>query len=50
MAPAVLNFSKIRHVYNIYSSNNRGVNKKKGTILRYFNIHNILMFVTWILP
>jgi len=26
------------------------VSIKEGAILRYFNIYNILMFVTWILP
>ena len=41
MAPTTLNYSRICHIYNIYSSNNRGVNKKKGAILRYFNFHNI---------
>ena len=50
MAPTVLNYSRICHVYNIYSSINRGVNKKEGAILRYFEVHNILKFVTWILP
>ena len=50
MAPTALNYSRICHVYNVYSSNNRGVNKKEGVILRYFDIYNILMFVTWILP
>jgi hypothetical protein len=23
---------------------------KEGVILRYFNVYNILIFVTWILP
>ena len=46
MAPAALNPSRIYYIYNIYSSNNRGVNKKEGAILRYFGVHNILMFVT----
>ena len=49
MAPTALNYSRICHVYNVYSSNNRGVNKKEGVILRYFDVYNILMFVTWIL-
>ena len=49
MAPTALNSSRIRYIYNIYSSNNRGVNKKEGVILRYFNVHNILIFVMWIL-
>jgi len=44
---AILNNSRICHIYNIYSSINKGVNKKEGVILRYFNIYNILMFVTW---
>jgi hypothetical protein len=50
MALAILNYSKIYHIYNIYSSINRGINKKEGAILRYFNVYNILIFVTWILP
>ena len=50
IALAALNYSKICHIYYIYSGINRGVNKKEGAILRYFNVHNILMFVTWILP
>ena len=50
MALAALNYSRICHIYNIYSSINRGINKKEGAILRYFDVHNILMFVTWILP
>jgi len=41
MALAALNYSRIYHIYNIYSGINRGVNKKEG---------DILMFVTWILP
>ena len=49
MAPTALNYGRICHIYNVYSSNNKGVNKKEGVILRYFDIHNILMFVTWIL-
>ena len=50
MALAALNYSKICHIYYIYSGINRGVNKKEGVILRYFNVYNILMFVMWILP
>ena len=50
MALAALNYSKICHIYNIYNSINRSVNKKEGVILRYFNIYNILTFVIWILP
>jgi hypothetical protein len=50
MALAALNYSRICHIYNIYSGINRGVNKKEGAILGYFNVHNILKFVTWILP
>ena len=46
IALTVLNCSRICHVYNIYSGINRGINKKEGAILRYFNIHNILIFVT----
>ena len=50
MALAALNYSRICHIYNIYSGINRGVNKKEGAILRYFDVYNILMFITWILP
>jgi len=50
MALAALNYSRICHIYNIYSGINRGVNKKEGAILGYFNVYNILIFVTWILP
>ena len=50
MALATLNYSRICHIYNVYSSINRGINKKEGAILRYFDVYNILMFVTWILP
>ena len=49
MALTALNYSRICHIYNIYSSINRGVNKKEGAILGYFDVHNILIFVTWIL-
>ena len=45
MALAILNYSRIYYIYNIYSSINRGINKKEGVILRYFNIYNILIFV-----
>ena len=41
MAPTALNYSRICHVYNIYSSNNRGVNKKEGVILRYFDVRYV---------
>ena len=50
MALTALNYSRICHIYNIYSSLNRGVNEKESTILGYFDIYNILTFVTWILP
>ena len=50
MALAILNYSRISYIYKIYSSINRRVNKKEGVILEYFNVYNILMFVTWILP
>jgi hypothetical protein len=50
MALAALNYSRICYIYNVYSSINRDINKKKGAILRYFEVHNILKFVTWILP
>ena len=50
MALATFNYSRICYIYNIYSSINRGINKKEGAILRYFNVYNILMFVTCILP
>ena len=46
MALAVLNYSRIYYIYNIYSGINRGINKKKGAILRYFNVYNILVFGT----
>jgi len=41
IALAALNHSRICHVYNVYSSINRGVNKKEGAILRYFDVYNI---------
>ena len=50
MALAALNYSRICHVYNVYGGINRGINKKEGAILRYFDVYNILKFVTWILP
>ena len=50
MALAALNYGRICYIYNIYSSLNRGVNKKESAILGYFNIYNILTFITWILP
>jgi len=50
IALATLNYIKICHIYYIYSGINRGINKKEGAILRYFNVYNILMFVTYILP
>jgi hypothetical protein len=46
MALATLNHSRIYYIYNIYSSINRGINKKESVILRNFNVHNILIFVT----
>jgi hypothetical protein len=49
IALATLNYSRIYHIYNIYSGINRGINKKEGVILKYFNVYNILMFVMWIL-
>ena len=45
MALTALNYNRIYHIYNIYSSINRGINKKEGAILRYFDIYNILIFV-----
>ena len=45
-APTALNYSKVCYIYGIYSSINRGINKKEDAILRYFNIYNILIFVT----
>jgi len=33
MALAILNYSKIYHIYNIYIGINRGINKKEGVIL-----------------
>jgi hypothetical protein len=41
MALAVLNYSRIYYIYNIYSSINRGVNKKEGAILRYFDVRHV---------
>ena len=49
IALTALNYSRIYYRYNIYSGINRGVNKKEGEILRYFNVYNILIFITWIL-
>ena len=49
IALTALNCSRICYIYNIYSGINRGVNKKEGVILRYFNVYNILMFIMWIL-
>ena len=49
MVFAALNYSRICYVYNVYGGINRGVNKKEGVILRYFDVYNILKFVTWIL-
>jgi len=49
IALTALNYSRICHIYKIYSSINRSVNKKEGAILGYFNVYNILTFVTWIL-
>ena len=46
MALAALNYSRICHICNIYGGINRGINKKEGAILRYFNVYNILIFVT----
>ena len=43
MALTALNYSRI---YYIYSGINRGVNKKEGAILQYFDVYNILTFVT----
>ena len=47
MALAIFNYSKICYIYNIYSSVNRGVNKKKGAILGYFNIRHIDSAITY---
>jgi len=33
IALAILNYSKIYYIYNIYSNINRGVNEKEGDIL-----------------
>ena len=49
MVLIALNCNKICYVYNIYSSINKGINKKKDAILKYFNVYNILIFITWIL-
>ena len=49
IALTALNYNRICHTYNIYSGINRGVNKKEGVILEYFNVYNILIFITQIL-
>ena len=49
MVLAILNYSKICYIYNIYSSINRSINKKEGAIVKYFDVYNILIFITWIL-
>jgi len=41
MALTILNYSRICHIYNVYSSINRGVNKKEGVIVRYFNVRYV---------
>ena len=41
MVLAALNCSRICYIYNIYSSLNKSVNKKKGAILEYFNIYYV---------
>src|SRR6266567_138583 len=40
IALAALNYSRIYYVYNIYGGINRGINRKEGAILRYFDVHN----------
>ena len=47
MALAALNYSKICHIYNIYSNINRGINKKEGVILGYFNVHYVDSTITY---
>ena len=49
MVLTILNYSKICYIYNIYSSINRSINKKEGAIVKYFDVYNILIFITWIL-
>ena len=46
IALAALNYSRICYIYNVNSGINRGINKKEGIILRYFNVYNILKFIT----
>ena len=46
MALATLNYSKICHVCYIYSGINRGVDKKEGAILRYFDVRHVNSAVT----
>ena len=36
IALAALNYSRICHIYNVYSGINRGINKKEGAIVGYF--------------
>ena len=48
IALTTLNYSRICYIYNIYSGINKGINKKEGAILRYFNVYNILIFIMWI--
>jgi len=45
IALAILNYSRICYIYNVYSGINRGINKKEDAILRYFNVYNILIFI-----
>ena len=42
IALTALNNSRIGYIYN---SINRGINKKEGAILRYFDVYNILIFI-----
>jgi len=47
MAFAALNYSRICYIYNIYSGINRGVNKKEGAILGYFNVYCVYFAITY---
>ena len=41
IALAILNYSRIYYIYNIYYSINRGINKKESAILGYFNVCHV---------
>ena len=39
IALTALNYGRICYIYNIYSSINKGINKKEGAILKYFDVY-----------